>query len=184
MRLVILVICALVVLGLWQHNRVPEKDIVNPPTAQQTETDENSAQEAKKDQPTAPLSKPLAQSPDQGDQVPDTVDTTNTVINIGEYIDVDAIPADDGREPINIGEYIDPDAVPVDDGRPPINIGEYIGDPDDPTYLNQQYQEPISIGDYLPPPGEYDRDALGEYTEPVNIGEPIYIDEDMGPQNY
>ena len=101
------------------------------------------------------------------------------VINIGEYIDVDALPVYEDREPINIGEYIDVDALPPDDGSPPINIGDPLPPPDDPDYIPQSYTQPINVGDYLPPPDEYDPGIYGEYTEPVNIGEPIYIDEPL-----
>jgi len=80
---------------------------------------------------------------------------------------------------INIGEYIDVDALPPDDGSPPINIGDPLPPPDDPDYIPQSYAQPINIGDYLPPPDEYDPGVYGEYTEPVNIGEPIYLDEPL-----
>ncbi len=62
-----------------------------------------------------------------------TVDNEE-VINIGEFIDVDANPADynqsnESEEVINIGEFIDVDAeiiVEADENQEVINIGEFI----------------------------------------------------------
>lgn len=182
MRLVILVTFTCLALAMWQYSRDSQQESALPAAPKQLETNKTATEEASKEYATLPSKNQPAQPMVQHKDVPGIVDPEDTVINIGEYIDVDAIPPYDGRDPINIGEYIDVDAVPIDDGRPPKIIGKNIRDPDELTYLNQQYQEPVNIGEYLPPTADYE--ISNKPTEPMNIGEPIYFDEEIGPQRY
>jgi hypothetical protein len=182
MRLVILVICTCLALTMYRYNRDFQQESALPEAPKQIEVKQTKVQEANTEHTTKRSKNPSTERMVQRDKVQDTVDNKSTKIDIGEYIDVDALPSYDGRDPINIGEYIDIDAAPIDDGRPPRAIGENIRDPDELTYLNQLYQEPVNIGEYLPPTTHYE--IPSEYAEPINIGEPIYVDEETGPQQY